>query len=299
MGNNILKRYIWLIDLISSRGPITKEDIDAAWAESEFCKDTHEALPRESFNRYRRDIEQLFDIRIVCDRSKNTYTIDCSQPISSDAQWLTSTLSLSDSARQSEELASRIEFEPVPAGLQYLPLIVDAMTRQVEIHIAHQSFHRTEPHAFNLQPYGLKLYHRRWYLVGYSDEYHEVRTFALDRIHTLSLTDTPWILPADFNLRDYYRPYVGVMRDKQPEIIRIRVSGASLPYLRTLPIHYSQQEIERADDYSVFQYNVAPTFEFIQELRARAYDIKVLAPQSLAIQMRDDLQRTLDQYAKS
>ncbi|MGM9811108.1 MAG: helix-turn-helix transcriptional regulator [Paludibacteraceae bacterium] len=296
MSSNILKRYIWLINLISSRGPITKEDIDFAWAESEFCKGTHEVLPRESFNRYRRDIEQLFDIHIVCDRSKRTYSIDSKQPTSPDIQWFTSSFSLSDSVRQSEQLASRIEFEPIPKGLKYLPIIVDAMSHQVEIRIVHQSFHRTDPHAFNLQPYGLKLYHQRWYIVGYSDEYQEVRTFALDRIHKIILTDISWILPTDFNLHNYYRPYVGVLRDKQPEIIRIRVTGSSLPYLRTLPIHYSQQEIERTDEYSIFQYNVAPTFEFIQELRARAYDIKVLAPRSLAELMRSDLQRTLALY---
>lgn len=38
----------------------------------------------------------------------------------------------------------------------------------------------------------------------------------------------------------------GVEKDNQPCTVRIRVSASQVPYLRTLPLHHSQREIETA-----------------------------------------------------
>ena len=52
-------------------------------------------------------------------------------------------------------------------------------------------------------------------------------------------------------------------------------------YLRTLPLHPSQEEVERAEDYSIFTYFVRPTFDFVQELLALGESAEVLSPKTL------------------
>ena len=68
MQNEQLKRYIWLLDIVYSQGPITKEEIDLAWAESVLHKEPQPIIPRESFNRYRQALYKIFNIRIACNR---------------------------------------------------------------------------------------------------------------------------------------------------------------------------------------------------------------------------------------
>ena len=90
--------------------------------------------------------------------------------------------------------------------------------------------------------------------------------------------------------------YYGIYRDVPPETIRIRADHKTADFIRSLPLHASQQEIERQNEYSIFQYSIAPTLEFIQELRTYANGVRVLSPQSLVDRMREDLQKTLDLY---
>ena len=57
--------------------------------------------------------------------------------------------------------------------------------------------------------------------------------------------------------------------------------GRQREYLRTLPLHHSQQETETAEDYSVFTFRLRPTFDFQQELRRYGAAAEVLSPQWL------------------
>ena len=51
--------------------------------------------------------------------------------------------------------------------------------------------------------------------------------------------------------------------------------------MRTLPLHPSQEEIERTEDYSIFTYFLRPTFDFIQELLSLGITAEVLSPKKL------------------
>ncbi|MBO5632515.1 MAG: WYL domain-containing protein, partial [Aeriscardovia sp.] len=52
-------------------------------------------------------------------------------------------------------------------------------------------------------------------------------------------------------------------------------------YLRTLPLHKSQKEINTTAEYSDFQFHLAPNFEFMQEILGRGDEAEVLSPQPL------------------
>ena len=81
-----------------------------------------------------------------------------------------------------------------------------------------------------------------------------------------------------------------------PSALRATTQAAN--FLRSLPLHYTQQEIESDAEkgYSIFQYNVAPTLEFIQELRTFGADVRVISPRSLVDTMRSDLEKALIEY---
>ena len=58
-------------------------------------------------------------------------------------------------------------------------------------------------------------------------------------------------------------------------------------YLRTLPLHPSQQETETCDEWSIFTYRMVPTWDLEHELLQYNDNVEVLAPQSLREQMAE------------
>jgi predicted DNA-binding transcriptional regulator YafY len=84
--------------------------------------------------------------------------------------------------------------------------------------------------------------------------------------------------------------------DEEPETVEIKIEAYQANFLRTLPLHSSQEEIERQEQFSIFRYNIVPTFEFIQELRKHGSVLEVLKPQWLRDEFRKDLAYQLSKY---
>ena len=67
-------------------------------------------------------------------------------------------------------------------------------------------------------------------------------------------------------------------------------------YLRSLPLHHTQREINSTDEYTDFSMNLVPTFDFEQELLLHRNQIEVLQPQSLRDEMARLINRMSDLY---
>lgn len=280
------KKYFWLVDTIRSAGKITKEQIDRKWSNSRY-NDSHEtSIPDTSFYRIRRDIEELFDIEILCDRATGQYYIDDSDINSQTKQWLLSQFAVSQSLDASRELRDSIIYESIPEGTQYLTTIVTAISESRVLLCTHQRFDTDKPHVFYLSPLCLKVFKQRWYVLGNCTELDGTidpkspKMYSLDRIVSLELLEKTFKRPKNFNAREYFAPFYGVFcgNDLKPELVRVRIaSEKDAKYLRSLPLHHSQSEPEPC----IFEWHVAPTFDFIQQLRTYGSNIEVLEPQSL------------------
>lgn len=302
--NKLFQRLIWLVDTIYSAGQITREEIDRRWAQSAY-NDMHESEYGErNFHRHRETIFELFGIEIVCNRTTRQYSIGSLGDAESDGvrAWLVNTFAIKNMVNIAGEMRDRIIFEQIPGGSQYLSLIVNAMKESKKLQVTYQGFYRSEPHTFLLAPYCLKIFKQRWYMVGKPDDHpeeKEPRVYALDRVHSINTTDQPFKLPKNFSTTKFFDGCFGVDRSQtQIQDIRIRTGAATANFIRTLPLHSSQQEVERTAEHSVFVFRLAPTYDFIQELRKHGPYLEVLEPAELREQFRQDLQSALEQYNK-
>lgn len=297
------KKYIWLVDTIRSAGQITKDEIDRKWSSSSINENHESKFADSTFFRYLNDVESLFDIEILCNRSTGKYYIADSDINSKTKQWLLSQFAVSQSLDTSRELRDRILYEPIPEGTEYLTTIVNAMRDNQKLYVSHLRFDSKEaPHNFYLAPLCLKVFKQRWYVLGLVEELdgkqgtpnNEPRIYALDRIKQLVPVEKYFRLPKHFDPLNYFAGYYGVFCGKQyvPEIIRARFSEDAAPFVRTLPLHHSQKEVEPC----VFEWFVAPTLDFIQQLRTHGSEIEILAPQSLRDQFADEAQKVLNHY---
>lgn len=288
----LFNRYIWLIDLIYSAGYITREEIDRRWSRASLNFDHESMIPERTFHRYKDAIQEMFQIDIRYNKSRGYY-IENTEDIQRDElrQWLIGTFAVENLIGESSELRRRILLEDIPSGQRHLTPIIEAMRDGVKIRIMYQSFHSAEPSTFILAPYCVRVFRQRWYVLGTSEKGKELRLYGLDRILNTERTTIPFAPPENFDAETFFANGYGVTVDeRKPEIVRISVDAYQANYLRSLPIHPSQEETERNNDYSVFQFFIVPTYEFIKELLSYGGGLEVLSPEWLRDEIRQEAQ---------
>ena len=272
--------YVWFVNTIA-RGPISREAIDDKWARSSVNDYKTDAIPETTFHRWRNTVELLFDITIKCN-SQSEYYIDEAKEVNF-SEWRTrmvNLLAVNSLVKDCKALDDRILFEPVPSGEKYLTTFIEAMRDGTVLEMTYQSFYKPVPSTFPIETYCLKMFRQRWYIVALSRGHNQLRVYSLDRITGLKPTSEKYILPADFDGETYFKDTYGVSSmEYQPQPIEIKVVAIEANYFRTLPLHHSQEEIERNENFSIFRYNIIPSFEFTQELLKQGANLEILSPQ--------------------
>lgn len=279
----LFKRYIWLVDLIYRNDGIIRDEINRQWSYSSLNNDKESEIPERTFHRHKKAIKELLDLDIVCDRHGDmSYHIANRDNIKEDGikEWLLNTFAVNNIISDSQDLKDRIVLEPIPSGQQFLTPILEAMRDNKVVDINYQSFHMDSPKSHEVEPYCLKIYKQRWYLVGKRTEIDAMRTFSLDRIKGITLTNRLFELPKDFKAEKYFEDCIGIIvDDKHPaQSVELLVSNGQQDYFRSLPIHPSQQEIIRDGSSSRFTIFVQPNYDLIQELLRYGEDVEVLRP---------------------
>ena len=103
--------------------------------------------------------------------------------------------------------------------------------------------------------------------------------------------------PEGFNAKDYcYNSYGIFLSEYRPQIVRLKATGNQQAFLRSLPLHHSQKEVETGVDYAIFEYYLSPQYDFVKELLSREATIEVLEPDSLRQQMKETIENMLNNY---
>lgn len=194
-----------------------------------------------------------------------------------------------------------ISFENAPEmqGIENLEDIYHAILRQKVLKIRYQSFRSQEERVWNIHPYLLKEYGHRWYLLGFTQEKESVGIFALDRMKEIRVSKIAYLPNSFVHAEDYFRDVIGVtVFSNQPiETIELEFSGTIAPYVRTKPLHRSQQILEQEEGGKlVVQLQVAVNPELVSLLLSYGSEVKVLAPASLSQQIRDTAARMVRLY---
>lgn len=290
--------YFWLIDTIAS-GNLTRDDINRRWAHCRY-NDNHEMeFPERKFHRYKEEIQEIFDVDIRCSKSRgNVYYIENKDDISGGTrQWFLNAMAVHSMMDQAKDITDCVLYEDIPEGTQYLSLIVDAIRHRTQLQLTYHSFNRQEQYELTLSPYCLKVFKQRWYVAGCPSTHpNETRIYALDRVQIMRPTDQTFIYPKQFDAKAFFAPYYGVFRNATPTKVIIEAKPQSAQFLRLLPLHDSQKELRQFHGNTFFEYYIAPTLDFIQELRTHGTDIRVREPEELVAIFREEAQKAYEMY---
>ena len=309
-----LRRHIWILSkLYENPKGLTYKEFAYEWGRTEL-NSLKTPLPKRTFADCLRAIEEAFDIQISSDaRNGYRYRIVNREWLEKDnvKDWLLSSFAVNGLLQDSKGLRDRVMFEEIPSGNEYLLKILGAMKKDNVIRISYQDFYDTAPHEIDLEPYCVRVFRQRWYVIGVMrnipdwEEASEmtnqgnIRRYALDRIKYLEVTDETFKMPVHFSAESYFANAFGIIVEPEKykvERIRLKVTDINhrRQYIRSLPLHDSQREVERYDDYSIFELQVMPAYDFIQQILAMSNEVEVLSPENV----REEIARWVKEIAK-
>ena len=290
MGKELFSRYVWLLETIHRAGKITFEEINARWLRSELSGG--ETLSLRTFHHHRDAIEELFDINIECiKRGGYCYYIEDTEELEKGCvrKWLLNSFAVDNLIVESRKLKSRILLEEVPSGKRYLIPLIEAMRDGMIVEVDYQSFRQQVPANFEIEPYCLKLFRQRWYVVARSPHYNRVMIYSLDRILDLEVSEKTFYYPEEFNPQSYFDACFGIVADDDIgiETVQLKVYAPQDKYFDALPLHHSQRTVEVTEGHTVYEYRIRPTYDFVQELLSHGADVEVLQPSLLRNRLGD------------
>ena len=202
-------------------------------------------------------------------------------------------------------MKDRILLEDVPLGKNFRDAIIDAMRRNVELLIEYQRYETDlegeHLKIFHMQPYAMKVYNHRWYLLGYMKEEDDIRTIALDRILHIKVLNSGFSLPENFDANKYFSNVIGIYNNKDLPVseVKIRAYGVQADYLRSTPLHKSQSEgSSKYGEFAEFTYRLCITPELISQLLSMGSQVEVLEPVELREKIKSELEDGLTYYKK-
>ena len=293
-----LRRHIWILSkLYENPKGLTYKEFAKEW-EQTTLNSQQTALPKRTFADCLRAIEETFGIEISSDaRNGYRYRIVNREWLEKDnvKDWLLSAFAVNGLLQDSRGLRERVMYEDIPSGNQWLLPILNAMKGNHVVRLEYQDYFDAEPRKVLLEPYGVRVFRQRWYVIGIMENEPEgeepseltnqgqIRRYALDRIQHLEATEEAFKMPRQFSVESYFADAYGIIVEPEEynvERIRLKVSDVNhrRQYLRSLPLHHSQREVERHNDYSVFEIRVAPTYDFVQQILAMGSEAEVLSP---------------------
>lgn len=296
-------RYIWLLDTLLNSNPLTIDEINMLW---EDCPASDgQPIPLRTFHEHRKGIKEMFGVEIACDRSRgNVYYVKNPEVLDEQrlSKWLLRNYSIPQDFATFNGMKDRIMLEEIPLSTAFLDAIIEAMKQNVEMKVDYQRYEdKQEEHlqTFHIQPYVLKVFNRRWYLLGYLKEQEGLRTIALDRILDLKVLKNSFKLPEDFDVRKFFADVVGVYVNEDLPVtkVKIRAYGVQAEYLRSTPLHKSQSESHsKHGEFAEFTYRLCITPELESQLMAMGENVEVLEPETLKEKMKKRINKMYNLY---
>ena len=298
MVTELLQKYIWLIQTFIRAGEngLSLGQISGRW-EDRFDS----PYSRRTFNNHREAVEEVFGIRIECNRSTNRYYIPFTEDITDDnaeTAWLINTFTVNNMlALGRERLSGRISVEDIPSGHRNLTSIMEAMTENREIRITYQKYTRAEADSYTLRPYALKEFAKRWYVVAHCLERDSIRVYGLDRIQDLQVTSEAFKMPKNFDVDELFSTSFGIyIPEEKGRTITFRTTPTEARFLRDLPVHSSQKEIASDSGSVTFSIFVCPNKALIMEFCKYGSGLEVISPEDVRNKVAEEHRKAAEKY---
>ena len=183
-------------------------------------------------------------------------------------------------------------------GIEFMPLIVEAIRERREVVLKYKPFGKDEK-KHTIHPFFIREYKARLYLIA--KDIHPVKaaktlTFSFDRIvDVIKMNKT--FNEGSINNRAYFDATIGISKtDDKPQEIVLQFAPHQSNYLLSQPLHHSQKVLKQNDKEFTISVEVVMNYELSERLKGYGSQVKVIKPSSLAKEIMEDAALILKLY---
>lgn len=255
-------------------------------------------VSKRTFQRDLEDIRSLYNIDIQFDFSRKVYFLDFDEQPDVNERILEA-FDTFNALNLSDRLSNNIHFEKRrPQGTENLYGLLHAIKNQLQIKFTYQKFWEDELTKRIVEPYALKEFRNRWYVLANDLKDNKVKSFALDRLSDLDITKKRFQFPDDFDVNRHYKYCFGIISPNghKPEEIELSFDPFQGKYIKTLPLHESQQILIDDEDELRIKLTLFITHDFFMELLSYGENLRVIKPECLINDLKLTFKNVLKLY---
>ena len=281
-----ISRYSIIINTLRKRSSTFKEIQEKLALESEL-QGYDFNISKRTFQRDVKDINSIYSIAIEYDFSLKTYFIDFEDQQDVKGRVLEA-FDIFNALNISDRLSNHIHFEQrKPQGTDHLFGLLHAIKNNLQLKFTYYKFWEDDLTERSLDPYALKEFKNRWYVVGNDPKNGVIKSFALDRLSDLVITNKKFYKPNAFQVNQYYKNSFGIISPNEdtPEDIVLSFTPFQGKYIKTLPLHHTQHIIRDTEEELRISLKLYITHDFFMEILSLGDKVKVIHPEKLKKQL--------------
>ena len=246
-----------------------------------------------------KEIRNVFGIDIEYSKSQKGYFISQNENENMNFQRMMEAFDMFNSLNLAQDLTPFIHLEKRrPQGTENLYGLLHAIKNRLQIKFTYQKFWEEELIQRFVEPYALKEFKNRWYIMAKDSKDNNIKSFALDRLTNLEITNHTYQYPDNYSIEQSYRYCFGIIspNDEEPQDIILSFDPFQGKYIKTLPLHDTQQVLVDNDEEMKIKLKLCLTHDLVMELLSFGDNMKVIEPKSLADEIKQAHEKAYRQY---
>lgn len=291
------KRYLYVIDYLRGH-PCTFIELQKyviRKLENDDI-DTNFEYSIRTFERDKKDILELFGIIINYNRKDKDYTIVEEEVEDHSVSRMIDAFSMHHALQKGNKLSPSIFLERrKSSGTQNIHTIIHAIQNLYVLQFTYQKHWDDFSTQREVYPIAVKESQQRWYLIASEKSSRTVKTFGLDRISNLNVTDIKF-KPIIYNVEKEFKHAFGIETYSDIQKIVLQFSNQQGNYIKTFPLHESQHILEENQKTITLEIDIHTTNDIIMELLKYGANVKVLSPLSLQNEIKNRIASMTNLY---
>lgn len=299
-----ISRYFLIIKKLQTKPYATYEDIQN-YIENKlgYLQIQDENLTvgfsKRTFQRDIREIRKLFGRDIEYSKTNKGYFISQLETTNMNFQRMIEAFDMFNSLNLAEDLTPFIHLEKRrPQGTENLYGLLHAIKNKFQIKFSYQKFWEEEISQRTTEPYAMKEFKNRWYLMAKDCKDDNIKSFALDRLTELEITNKVFEFIKTYNIEESYRYCFGIIspNDEEPQEIILSFDPYQGKYIKSLPLHHTQEILIDTEDELQVKLKLCVTYDLVMELLSFGDNLKVLKPETLINEIKTAHKNAFAQY---
>jgi predicted DNA-binding transcriptional regulator YafY len=299
-----ISRYLLILKKLKSKKYSSFEEIQEYIEQQvDFLQMQDDSLmvgfSKRTFQRDLKEIRTNFGIDIEFSRSMKGYFIVQNELENMNFQRMLEAFDMFNSLNLAQDLKPYVHIEnQKPHGTEHLYGLLHAIKNHFQIEFSHKKFWEDQTKTRKVEPYALKEFKNRWYLVAKDSADNSIKTFGLDRLTELNITRTKFIYPDNFDAREKFRFFFGIISPNEllPEEIILSFDSDQGKFIKSLPLHLTQEIIKEDEAEFIIRLKICVTHDFIMEILSFGDSVKVIQPSSLKASIIEIYKNAISHY---